>query len=158
MTANVTIDVAQVHGVLRIPNAALRFKPETGTATPAATATTGTQRAAGGGAAGGGGGPSPERAAAQMGQRGSGITGAGAAFTRLPRARPQVVWILAENNKLTPVPIRTGITDGHYTEVVGGKLQPGENIVIGLATSKVEGPPPPGSNPMRPGGGPGRGR
>lgn len=29
MTANVTIDVATVHDVLRIPNAALRFKPDT---------------------------------------------------------------------------------------------------------------------------------
>ena len=94
-----------------------------------------------------------------MGQRGRGINGAGAPFVRQQRgARPQVVWILSENNKLTGVPIRTGITDGHYTEVAAGNLQPGANIVIGLATSKVEGPPPPGSNPMRPGGGPGRGR
>ena len=148
MTANVTIDVAQVRNVLRIPNAALRFKPETG-AMPGLTATAGAQRGA----------PNPERAAAQMGQRGRGITGAGAPFVRQQRgARPQVVWILSENNKLTGVPIRTGITDGHYTEVAAGNLQPGANIVIGLATSKVEGPPPPGSNPMRPGGGPGRGR
>ncbi len=154
MTANVTIDVAQVRNVLRIPNAALRFKPETGT-TPTPTATTGTQRAAGGA-----GGPSPEQRAAQMGQRRPGITGAGASFPRGQRAvaRPQVVWILGENNKLTSVPIRTGITDGHYTEVVGGNLKPGENIVIGLATSKVEGPPPPGSSRGPMGGGPGRGR
>src|SRR5207248_11500348 len=31
MTANVTIDVAQVRDVLRIPNGALRFKPDTAT-------------------------------------------------------------------------------------------------------------------------------
>ena len=28
MTANVTIDVATVQNVLRVPNAALRFKPD----------------------------------------------------------------------------------------------------------------------------------
>ena len=32
MTANVTIDVATVRDVLRVPNAALRFRPETATA------------------------------------------------------------------------------------------------------------------------------
>src|SRR5437016_12400897 len=36
MTANVTIDVAQVRNVLRIPNAALRFQPDTATGGPAA--------------------------------------------------------------------------------------------------------------------------
>ncbi|HKS25784.1 MAG TPA: efflux RND transporter periplasmic adaptor subunit, partial [Thermoanaerobaculia bacterium] len=35
MTANVTIDVATVHGVLRVANAALRFKPDTATEPPA---------------------------------------------------------------------------------------------------------------------------
>ena len=143
MTANVTIDVAQVRDVLRIPNSALRFKPETSAPTPAS----GGQRAAS---------RSPEQAASQMGQRGRGINGAGAPFTRQQGPRPQTVWTLSADKKLVPAEIRTGITDGHYTEVVSGNLKAGDNIIIGLATSKVEGPPPPGSNPMRPGGG-GRG-
>ena len=149
MTANVTIDVAHVRDVLRIPNAALRFKPETGTpgATPAAS----------GGQRGVGGGGFNPGAAGQMGQRGRGITGAGAPFTRQQGPRPQTIWTMSADKKLVPVEIRTGITDGHYTEVVAGNLKAGDNIIIGLATSKVEGPPPPGSNPMRPGGG-GRGR
>ena len=92
-----------------------------------------------------------------MGQRGRGITGAGAPFTRQQGPRPQTVWLLSPDKKLVPAEIRTGITDGHNTEVVSGNLKAGDNIIIGLATSKVEGPPPPGSNPMRPGGG-GRGR
>ena len=36
--------------------------------------------------------------------------------------------------------IRTGISDGRYTEVVEGTVKPGDTIVVGLATSKVEGP------------------
>jgi HlyD family secretion protein len=141
MTANVTIDVAQVHAVLRIPNAALRFKPESGSSPQTTTASTTT-------------GAGAERAAAQMGQRQPGIAGATAPFARAQRGpRPQVVWTMASNKQLTAVQIRTGITDGHYTEVISGNLKPGDNIVVGLATSKVEGPPPPGSsNPMRPGG------
>jgi HlyD family secretion protein len=145
MTANVTIDVANVRDVLRIPNAALRFKPDT-------AQTGGAQQTASAG-------PGVERTAAQMGQRAPGITGAGGAFGgAATRQRPQTVWTY-DNKKLTSVSIRTGITDGHYTQVVDGNLKTGDNIIIGLATSKVEGPGPPGSsNPLggRSGGG-GRG-
>src|SRR5205085_7137304 len=55
MTANVTIDVATVRDVLRIPNAALRFKPPEGT--PGATGATGA-----GGARGAGAGATPSTA------------------------------------------------------------------------------------------------
>jgi len=147
MTANVTIDVANVRDVLRIPNAALRFKPDTaqtGAAQQTASA-----------------GPGVERTAAQMGQRAPGITGAGGTFAgrggTAGRARPQTVWTY-DNKKLTPVSIRTGITDGHYTQVVDGNLKPGDNIIIGLATSKVEGPGPPGSSSPLGGRGGGGGR
>src|SRR6266540_3198845 len=131
MTANVTIDVANVRDVLRIANSALRFKPDTSVTssgpTPGATSS-------------GGGGPSPERTAAQMGERGRGITGAGGAFAGRGggggrRQQWQTVWVLDDKTKkLRPVQIRTGITDGHYTEVVAGDLKEGDNIVVGLAT------------------------
>ena len=66
------------------------------------------------------------------------------------------MYVLGADNKLTAVEIRTGITDGHYTQVISGDLKPGDNIVIGLATSKVEGNPPPGSaGPMGGGARPG---
>jgi HlyD family secretion protein len=164
MTANVIIEVATVHNVLRVPNAALRFKPENagdqqqpgGPGRGQQTATTATQGTAAGS------GPSPERAAAAMGERRRGP--GGAAFGRqggeLPR-RTQTVWVLADQatKKLKPVEIRTGIADGHYTEIVSGDLKAGDVVVVGLATSRVEGPPPPGSSPMGRGpGGPGRGR
>lgn len=179
MTANVTIEVANVDDVLRIANAALRFKPDLGavSAVSASSASSagsarqggaqgggrsqGGQQAAGGQAGGGGqgGGPSPERSAAQMGERGRGVTGAGAAFTRGGgKGRGmQTVYILGPDNKVKPVSIRIGITDGHYTQVVAGDLKAGDNVVVGLATSKVEGPAPPGSSPMGPRGGPGGG-
>jgi HlyD family secretion protein len=192
MTANVTIDVAQVRDVLRVPNGALRFKPDTAAGGAAATTsggrnagateTTSTQTAStstgppsderaarwrarqnGPASTSTAGGMTAEERAARFGGRTPGVGGAAGALgaPAPPRKRPQTVYVLGADNKLTPVEIRTGITDGHYTQVLSGDLKPGDNVVIGLATSKVEGNPPPGSaGPMgggaRPGGG-GRG-
>ncbi len=200
MTANVTIDVASVRDVLRIANAALRFKPDTAVpgAKPATssagrnaqatqtmettqtTETTQTVRTQTATSSGGPtpeqrarwrnrmqngqtstatGGLSPEERAARWGNRASGMGGAAGALGGIPaaRKRPQTVYILGADNKLKAVEIRTGITDGHYTQVLSGDLKEGDNIVVGLATSKVDTNPPPGaSNPMgggRPGGG-----
>jgi len=143
MTANVTIEVATVHDVLRIPNAALRFRPPESATTSTAN---GTQASSSSGS-------NPERAAAQMGQRGNGISGAAGAFQGHDggRKQTQTVWLLGADGKPSPVEIRTGITDGRYTQVVSGPSKEGDPVIVGLATSKVEGPPPPGSsNPMAP--------
>jgi HlyD family secretion protein len=225
MTANVTIDVATVRDVLRIPNAALRFKPDTavpgaapatgsagrnaqGTQTTQTTETqvtettqtvqTQTATTSGGQPAGGrrhgmqgeqtatttggmsqderrarwrarmqggdqtattSGGPSPEERAARWGNRTPGVAGGAAGLGGAPQARkrPQTVYILGADNKIKAVEIRTGITDGHYTQVISGDLKPGDAIIVGLATSKVESNPPPGANPMGGRGGGGRG-
>jgi len=111
-----------------------------------------------GGTSTAGGGMSPEERAARFGNRTPGAAGAAGALGAPPaaRKRPQTVYVLGPDKKLTAVEIRTGITDGHYTQVVSGDLKPGDDVVIGLATSKVEGNGPPGSsNPVggRPGGG-----
>jgi HlyD family secretion protein len=192
-----------VQDVLRIPNAALRFKPDTAVpaAAPAATSagsaakpteTTQTTQTAqtvqtqtattsggqtsedrsarwhnrhqAGQTSTSPGGLSPEERTARMGNRSRGIGGAaGALGAGAPptRRRPQTVYILGADNTLKALEIRTGITDGHYTQVVSGDLKVGDLIVAGLATSKVDSNPPPGSsNPMggaRPGGAGGRG-
>jgi HlyD family secretion protein len=152
-TANVTIEVATVAGVLRIPNAALRFKPDSSakiaggstttssgrTSTTATTSTTGT-----------------EQAAEQMGQRHRGMRGAGAWMqgggTSKGKAG-QNIYILDGDNTIKAVWIRPGITDGHYTQIVAGDLHEGDSVIVGLATAKVEGPPPPGQSPLGGGGG-----
>ncbi len=141
MTANVTIDVDTVRDVLRVPNAALRFKPPTeGDAD---------KRGAGGGGTGG----DPMRRVGQSG----GERGPAGAAGQMPRGRRgaadgkmQTVQILGADKKLKPAQIRTGITDGRFTHVVSGELKPGDAVVVGVATSKVEGPPPMGGS-----GGPG---
>jgi HlyD family secretion protein len=152
MTANVNIDVASVPNVLRVPNAALRFKPPTEEGKPAASATsTQASRSQSGGAQGGG---DPMQRMGRSG--GGGFAGAAGALPsgrRAHGARLQTVYILDENKKLKPVEIRTGITDGRFTQIVSGGLKEGDAVVVGLATSKVEGPPPIGGT-----GGPGGGQ
>jgi HlyD family secretion protein len=50
-----------------------------------------------------------------------------------------------------PVSIRPGITDGRFTQVVAGDLNPGDTVIVGLATAKAA---PGASSPMgAPGGG-----
>jgi HlyD family secretion protein len=87
----------------------------------------GGRRRGGAGGAGGSGG-------SWTGQGGSG-RGAGGA-----RRASQTVYVLTDTNTLKPVTIRTGLSDGRYTQVVSGDLQPGAKIVTGLATVKVQTP------------------
>jgi HlyD family secretion protein len=156
MTANVTIEVAQVKDVLRVPNAALRFRPETkeGAAkaatprtagTPGATPTAATATAQQTPPAGAP--PSFDRGAAGLGERGQGMAGverafsAGAGGKPAARRQAQTVYVVDDKGALRPVTIRTGITDGHYTQVlqtVDGTLNPGDKVAIGLATAKVD--------------------
>jgi HlyD family secretion protein len=163
MTANVTIRVATVRDVLRVPNAALRFRPATEEGKPAAGGA-----AAGGAQAGGRNGGAAGPGGAGSGGPGSGGPRGGGQWSGSGRGgggrrqQGQTVYVLdpaAADKKaqLRPVQIRTGITDGHYTQVVSvisGTLNPGDTVVTGLATLKVD-PSAAGAN--RGPGGPGRG-
>jgi HlyD family secretion protein len=156
MTANVTIDVANVRDVLRVPNAALRFRPET-----TSTSSTGGQQASGGGRSGGsqtgagaaGGGSFQQRAAGGEGRTGGGPGGGGPGGSGnwqrgggRRQQQAQTVYVLNpgatdKKSELRAVQVRTGITDGRYTQVlavVSGTLNPGDPVVIGTATVKVE--------------------
>ena len=37
-----------------------------------------------------------------------------------------------------PVEIRTGISDGRFTQVLDGKIQEGDVVVVGLVTAKAD--------------------
>jgi HlyD family secretion protein len=144
MTADVTIEVAKVQDVLRVPNAALRFKPiETGRANGNDAAT---KAALEGTAARGGQGTAAAADALASGQRGG--------------RHKQVVYVLGAGDELKEVPVKTGITDGRFTAVTDGDLKPGDKIIIGFATAKAEtqGTLPPGMGGQRGPGGGGGGR
>ncbi len=127
MTANVSIDVAVVHDVLRIPNAALRWKPEVTIAAPASSPE---ERAAKSDQQGG-----TQAMARQFGQTGGGTRPAGGGRGG---SRPTTIYELqGPKGELKPVEIRTGITDGRYTQVVSGDVKPGDPVIVGLATAKA---------------------
>ena len=145
MTANVSIDVATAQGSLRVPNAALRFKPENAPAPAAATpAASPEQRAA---RAGG------EKGSPGMARQFGSSAGGGAGRPR----RGQTVYTLASTGlgEPTAVEVRTGITDGRFTQIVDGSLKEADTIIVGLATAKAD---VPGANKTgAPGGQPRRG-
>ncbi|HEX9305312.1 MAG TPA: efflux RND transporter periplasmic adaptor subunit [Thermoanaerobaculia bacterium] len=159
MTANVSIEVARVNDVVRIPNAALRFRPEEkATTSPEERAASlgaggGTAAVArqvdqsrGGGASGGSGGAS--RGGGGGGRRGKGGPPTEQTVYKLPPAKAEP----------DPVKIQTGISDGRLTQVVSGQLAVGDSVVTGVATTKVEstGSALPGGGRSPAGGGGGR--
>ena len=161
MTADVTIDIETVKDALRIPNAALRFRPpetakiagaaegdgSAGGGPPAAggaasaaqgppAAAQGSPAAAqgppGGASAGphsGPGGP-PPGAGSGGPPRGGGRSGGG--------RRELTVYLLEAGGTLKPATLTTGITDGRFTVVTGGDLKEGDQVVVGVPTTKVE--------------------
>jgi HlyD family secretion protein len=96
MTANVSIIVAEEKGVLKIPNAALRFRPAAG------------------------GKPKFEK-------------GAG-------------VWVV-ENQKPKRVPVKLGISDGSYTQIISGDLKEGQGVIVESLTKTQQEAAPRGRGP-----------
>lgn len=84
MTANITITVGHKDDVIKLPNAALRYRPEP---TP--------------------GSPAP---------------------ARTERADTAEVWILKQG-KGVPVRVTLGLSDGTFTEVTGGALSAGDEVI-----------------------------
>jgi HlyD family secretion protein len=163
MTANVTVQIAANENVLRVPNSALRFAP-----TPELFAALGQEppqqtagAAEGRGVAGTAGQAegrqrfaqltpeeraqfaarfTPEQRAQFQQRRAAGDPPAGAAGGGFGR-----VWALRDG-KLQLLRVRTGVTDGAITAIVGGELKEGDRVVTGItepgatATSQTANP------------------
>src|SRR6266849_1339088 len=132
MTAYVTIPVATVESVLKVPNTALRYKPPMSSEEILAVYKQY-------------GIESSEREVAD----GAGIAAAAPAPSgtpvpaRAPKADTAVVWEIRPDNSLEPVKVSIGITDHAYTEVAAvlkGELKPGDDVVIRSVSPKTQGP------------------
>ncbi len=139
MTATVTILIDKKESILRVPTVALRFNPpeeyieqkkdssqSRGGAEDSARAERRKQwmeraQREGGGGGMGGGGFDPAAMQRRMGGRG-----------------PSRVWVMNENKKLVAVMVRTGMTDGTFTEIVRGKIEEGKEIVVGTVAPKSQ--------------------
>jgi HlyD family secretion protein len=159
MTAYITIPVATAKNVLKVPNGALRYKPDLKAEeiralyqkyglspsgeTQAAQASEPAPNATG--AAG------QQYRARMQGQQGG---GGDAGESHSPRVDIAVVWKLRPDKTLEPVRIRTGITDHTVTEVaqfLNGELQEGDQLVTGSMStgSAASRPPGMGGGPRR---------
>jgi HlyD family secretion protein len=128
MTAYVTIPVATVQNVLKLPNTALRYKPPM----------------------------SPEevlRLYAQYGIDEKQIENSSQAaqpaatpesnITRVPRATTAVVWKWHPDNTMEPVKVSLGITDHAFTEiatVLKGDVKENDNLVVRSISSNPTAP------------------
>ncbi len=124
MTANVAIIVAQREDALKIPSATLRFRPP-----DKAVVLT---NAVGGVAV------TNDMAAGKMPRKGKGNRGL------------RTVYVLTGDEhapQLKPMLIRTGITDGIFTEVMEG-LKEGDKVVASVSQSDAQNSAPGGSNPF----------
>ena len=156
MTANVTIVTASRDDALRVPNAALRFRPRANDRDGEGRAGAGGNRA--GAAAATAGEP---RGARRQGGRG-GSAPADSSAERPAPGRASTVYQLAPGGKAPEAThIRTGITDGTWTEVLSGPIQEGASVVVGETenSSRRAAPANPlGGSPGGGGGGRGGGR
>jgi HlyD family secretion protein len=112
MTANVTFVYAQKDDVLKVPNSALRFRPPPSLLGDGKGGGAGGRPGAASASAGTGGGPRPGGAGGRPGEA--------------PERR--TVWTL-NNDRPEPKKIKTGITDGSFTEIAEGDVKAGELVI-----------------------------
>jgi HlyD family secretion protein len=108
MTANVKILVDRQANVLKIPNAALRFRP-----------------------------PDVQGQSKQGGETSSGWARQGSPSMNGGRQTggDQTIWVLGNDGKPRPVTVKLGITDGSFSELTEVDLKEGEEVIVGV-TSK----------------------
>jgi HlyD family secretion protein len=180
MTANVSVLIAHKENVLKIPNAALRFQPQTGAKEQAGEKEKSASSGKGGPGGGGGGQRPIERLAKALNlteeQKGKaeivlasaqqeiqeirekskpedarvkiqnlikqkiwgilseeqkakyGETGQGS--RQGEEKKPARVWVASADGKPVPVSIFLGITNGAYSEVAGGELKEGTEVIV----------------------------
>src|SRR5690348_1499587 len=133
MTANLTITIDERNNVLKVPNSALRFRPQ--------DAGGNSQRS------GGGQGQGQGRRGQGNGQQGAGGNGGANAGANAdnsnfaPASAPvlpgqtRVVWVLGQDGKPQPRRIKVGLSDGASTEVVEGNLNEGDMVITGQTLS-----------------------
>jgi HlyD family secretion protein len=135
MTAAVTIETGRADDAIKVPNAALRFRP-----TPQAFEALGQkppeprQRPQGQPVRG------PQAATDGQTQRRDGAAG---------DSQRGAVWVLAENT-LKRVPVQVGLSDGTQTVVTSRDLTPGTRVVTGVSTPSASTAVAPSGSPLIP--------
>ncbi len=111
MTARVDFLTNEANDVLKVANAALRFKPAEGSVIPSR--------------ADGAGSPATASRTASAGRTGS------RAQRGVTRSAAGTLWVQDEKGTLKAIHVRTGLTDGTSTEVRGKELEAGMKVIAG---------------------------
>ena len=107
MTANVQVPVEKVANTLKVPNAALRFKPD-----PADLAKN----------------PGESREKPEGGYSGKPDSG---------KKKESTVYVQTADGKLKSISVNASLTDGAFTAVAPGPLKEGDQVIIGLETTRA---------------------
>lgn len=164
MTATVAVVAAKADDVLKIPNAALRFQPP-----DAMRAAALEQREAGGTGAN----VRDERASARVAGDSAGVNGIGerADIAEIETARNAMreasgagaramarsigtvnrgmLWIVGGDGRPSVVPVRTGLTDGQYTEIAGVGVEEGMQVIAAVTDGRASQSSPVSPNPFQ---------
>jgi HlyD family secretion protein len=127
MTARVKFITRSADDVLKVANSALRFKPET--AGEAKSETAAPQQAQS---------QPPARTRTQQTQR-----------TARGEGRPGTLYFVDASGKLQSLRVRTGVTDGSFTEVRGQTVKEGMQVVAGTAQAQAAKSSETSSNPFQ---------
>ena len=131
MTAYVTIPVASVDNVLKVPNTALRYKPPMSSEQVLAIYK---ER-----------GIAIDQGPAVESTTSSGQPPANQSVLRTPKSDSAVIWKLHPDKSMEPVKVSLGITDHAFTEVTGilnGELKQGDDVIIRSVVVKGQMPAP----------------
>jgi HlyD family secretion protein len=133
MTANLTVEVARRDDVLRVPAAALRFKPS-----QAVIAALGQ--------------PAPAASAPAAGPSASDTTAKPVGTSGRPQAADRGTLWVYDGETLRAVPVKTGISDGVNTEIVDGNINEGTMVATRVtfpgATASAPATPTGSGNPL----------
>lgn len=153
MTATVDFLIETASDVMKIANAALRFQPtesmietfrarmermraaQDSTGGTAGADRGGWQRGGNGGGERGQGGSRPQGGFPMM------AGGPGGAQGGMGGGRPRNftrLWYFDENGELAMMPVRTGISDGQQTEIIGPNLEEGLQIISGVTQTVAD--------------------
>lgn len=139
MTANLVVTIDERNNVLKVPNAALRFRPQEATGQRTGGTRQGNRQGSGQAAQSTGqqGNATASNTAGQSdGQTaGSGERRFAAANAPVVEGQTRLVWVMGQDGKPQSRRIKVGLTDGVSTEVLEGSLQEGELVITGQTVS-----------------------
>ena len=119
MTANLTITIDERNNVLKVPNSALRFRPQTTTQNRSNNSGSGNGQANG------------QRRWQQNGDNNGGQERITPSTSPVLPGQTRLAWVLGTDKKPQPRRIVVGLSDGTSTEVTSGNLQEGDVVIIG---------------------------